>query len=91
MAVSITSSNTADIGQRAQQLYDRLRDTIETPENIGKRIVMEVESGDYEIDDTGVQASLRLQARHPEAKLYALHIGYKSAVSFCGALERRTP
>jgi hypothetical protein len=79
------------LGEQAQQLYDQLREKIETPENIGKLIVMEVGTGDYEIDHKGIGASLRLQARHPQSRLYALRIGYKSAVSFCGVLERRNP
>jgi hypothetical protein len=54
-------------------------------------IIIDVESGDYEIgDDTGIEASRRLQARHPGTILYGLRIGYKSAVSFGGGLERTT-
>ena len=88
MTNSITSTSSNGIDEQAQHLYDCLRETVETLENIGKLIVMEVESGDYEIDDKGIESSLRLQARHPEVKkLYALRIGYKSAVSFCGGLE----
>jgi hypothetical protein len=90
MATSITSPDSNGMAEQAQKLYARLRNQIETPDNIGKLIVMEVESGDYEIDDKGIESSLRLQARYPEAKLYALRIGYKNAVSFCGVLERRT-
>ncbi len=82
------SSSTSELGDKARQLYERLRPEIETPENIGQFIVVEVESGDYEIDAQGIESSRRLQARHPGAALYALRIGYKSAVSFCGALER---
>ncbi len=69
----------------------QLREQIETPENIGKLVVMDVDSGDYEIDEKGIASSLKLQARHPGSKLYALRIGYKNAVSFCGGLERTAP
>ena len=89
MTAQSLSPTISALGQRAQELYERLRPTIETPENIGKLIVMDVESADYEIDDLGIESSLRLQNRHPNATLYALRIGYKSAVSFCGVLERR--
>jgi hypothetical protein len=88
MAQPTSSSTGSDLGVRAQQLYARLRDTIETAGNIGKFIVLDVESGDYEIDDQGIESSRRLQARHPGAILYALRIGYKTAASFCGGLER---
>ena len=91
MANSTTPQNNSDTAEQARQLYEQLRDSVETPENIGKLIVMDVESGDYEIDDKGIETSLRLQERHPTGKLYALRIGYKSAVSFRGTLERVSP
>ena len=87
----MTTQLLSPLGQRAYELYERLRPKIETPENIGKLIVMEVESGDYEIDDLGIDTSQRLQSRHPGITLYALRIGYKNAVSFCGVLERTEP
>ncbi len=85
-------SSGEELEERARELYVRLRPQVETSENIGKLIVLDVESGDYEIDDeTGIASSRRLQARHPQAALFALRIGYKTAVSFCGALERSEP
>jgi hypothetical protein len=77
--------------ERARELYRRLRPQIETPESIGKMIVMEVESGDYEIDDLGIESSRRLHARHPGASLYALRIGYETVESFGGLRERAMP
>jgi hypothetical protein len=72
-------------------MYERLRSAVETPDNIGKLIVMDVESGDYEIDELGIQASRRLHARHPGASFYALRIGYKTVESFNGIVERVAP
>lgn len=77
-----------ELGQQARERYEQLRPVIETEENIGKLIVMDVESGDYEIDELGIEASRRLQTRHPGATLYALRIGYKTVESFAGVLER---
>ena len=88
MAISTPPPLSHSSGEKAQQLYTRLQEKIETPENIGKFVVLEVESGDYEIDDEGIGSSRRLQSRHPGATLYALRIGYKTTVSFCGGLER---
>lgn len=76
--------------KRAVALYEELRPEIETTENIGQMIVMDVASGDYEIGELGIQASYRLQKRHPDATLYALRIGYKTVESFGGVLERMT-
>ena len=88
MSISTLSSPENALGERAQKLYTRLREKVETAENIGKFIVLDVESGDYEIDDQGIESSRRLQDRHPGDALFALRIGYKTAVSFCGGLER---
>ena len=90
MGASTSSSMKSDFGKQAKELYSRLRAKVETPENIGKFIVFEVESGDYEIDDQGIESSRRLQIRHPGKALYSLRIGYKTAVSFSGGLERTT-
>jgi hypothetical protein len=83
--------NDDTLDERGRELYHRLRSTIETPENIGKMIVMELESGDYEIDDLGIESSYCLQARHPDAPLYALRIGYETVESLGGIRERTIP
>lgn len=86
-----TETLNTDIGQRARELYERLRPRVETPPNVGKLIVIDVESGDYEIDEQGIESSRRLQARHPGAMLYALRIGYRTVESFGGVRERTAP
>jgi hypothetical protein len=74
---------------RAWEIYYRLRPQIETPDNIGKLILLDLDSGDYEIDDeTNLDAVHRLQARRPAGELFALRIGYETAASFCGNMER---
>lgn len=78
------------LNKRARQLYEQLRPQIETPTNIGKLIVMDVDSSDYEIDDMGIETSRHLQARHPNATLYALRIGYNAVEAIGGILERTT-
>ncbi len=93
--MSQASHSSAQTGRSAQQLYDTLRAQVETPENIGRLLVMDLDSGDYEIDtsrdDIGLEATRRLQSRHPGASLHALRIGYQTAASFCGVLERTQP
>lgn len=77
-----------DLGDRAWQHYSRLRPQVETPENIGKLILFDVDSGDYEIDDeTDLNAVHRIQSRRPASKLHALRIGYEAVCSFDGGLE----
>ena len=74
----------------AWEIYYRLRDKIETPENIGKLIIIDANGGDYEIadDDLGLAQCRRLRKKNLKADLFALRIGYKTTASFCGDLER---
>lgn len=91
MSTHSLSSAVSPLGLQAQELYERLRSEIEKPENIGKLIVMDVESGDYEIEDKGIETSRRLQSRHPNTTLYALRIGYRAVEALGGILERTDP
>jgi hypothetical protein len=75
-------------GHRARKIYDQLCRTIETPDRIGQMIVIDPETGDYEIGPNEIEASRQLQKRKPGARLYGLRIGYKVAVSFGGVMER---
>lgn len=78
------------IGDQGEALYaSQIRDSVETDANIGKMIIIDVDTGDYEIDPTGIEAAHHLHAKRPNARLYGIRIGYLTAESFGGALERR--
>ena len=71
-----------EIDLRGQELYEsRIRSIAETDENFGKRIVIDIETGEYEIDDDGLKASRKLISKHREAALYGLRIGYNAVYS----------
>jgi hypothetical protein len=82
------------ISKRGQELYEHnLRSQVETEENIGKIIVIDVETGNYAIDANGLEASRRLRADHPDVKpesLFAIRIGYNSVFAVGGAVTRTT-
>ncbi len=75
---------------RAWQLYYQIRSKIEIPENIGRLILLDVDSGDYEIaqDKLGFAASALLRQRHPDADPLALRIGYEAVEVLGGVMER---
>jgi hypothetical protein len=57
--------STEEVARRGKELYEKgIRAQVETVENIGKIISIDVETGDYEIDDDLVVTSRRLQAKH---------------------------
>ena len=61
---------------------------METEENIGKQIVIDIETGEYEIDVSGLDASLRMLAKKPDAALYGARIGYDAVYAIGGSLTR---
>ena len=78
-----------EIARRGKALYaSRLRDRIETTENIGKIVAIDVETGDYEIGDDLVLPSLRLRAKHANAALWAERIGFDAVYAVGGTLVR---
>ena len=67
-----------EIAQRGKEWYEReIRSKVEEG-NKGKILLIDVETGDYEIDDDHLQATRRALAKHPGAALYSLRIGYPS-------------
>src|SRR5438034_1229097 len=59
------------ISQIGHEIYEtQLRSKVETEENIGKLISIDINSGDYEIGEKPLWAIQKLQARRPEAEIW---------------------
>ena len=56
-------------------------------EHRGEFLVLEVESGDYEIAVDMLDAEDRLKARHPQGRFYGIRVGFKAALSLGGYLS----
>lgn len=70
---------TEEVGRRGQALYDQqIRDKVEA-EHAGRFLVVDITTGDYEIDEDDLAASDRALAKNPHAVLYGLRIGYPAA------------
>lgn len=66
-----------DIADRAQTLYnERIRSYVDKEENRGKYLVIDVDTGEYEIDVDHITASNRAVSKRPDAVLYTMRIGY---------------
>ena len=76
-----------EVGARAKEWYDNhIRPVVETDENIGKIIVVDSETGEYEISKTSdsLDVSLRMLEKRPDARLVQFRIGYPVVHSFGG-------
>lgn len=75
--------------QRARSLYEQcIRQQVETEENIGKMVIIDVDTEDFEIDLLGIDSARKLRQRHPGGHLFGIRIGYNVAESFSGFIER---
>jgi len=73
-----------EVELRGEEIYEQqLRADIE-PDNKGRFVVIDIETGEFEVDDDDLQATKRVLARRPGAVLYGLRIGYPTAYTLGG-------
>ncbi len=78
-----------EIANRGRELYDqRIRTLVETDENIGKIVSIDIVTGDFEIGDDLIATGDRLFARHPRAAIFGVRIGYNAVYAVGGSLVR---
>ncbi|MDE0322459.1 MAG: hypothetical protein OXN27_00925 [Candidatus Poribacteria bacterium] len=77
MSYSDTTSET--IAARGEEIYQQqIRDKVD-PKHKGKFLVLDLETGDYEIDAEDLVATDRLLAKHPNAIIYGVRVGFPAA------------
>ena len=76
-----------EVCDRAREIYRQKRKHLVEPQENGKFIVIDIETGDYEIDEDEIAADERLHERRPDAVGYLGRIGYEAAyrMGFGGA------
>lgn len=67
-----------DVAMRGRLRWRELNPTLE-PGNRGKYLVINVETGDYEMADDALQASRKARAKYPGEVLYGMRIGYPAS------------
>lgn len=70
--------NTLDeVVERGQALYDRsIRAEVETPENKGKLLMVDILTGDWAIGTDRIEMGRRARLKNPDAVLYGVFVGY---------------
>lgn len=78
-----------EIVRRGQEIYDeKLRPQLET-DNRGKYLIINVDTGEYEMDVDDLAASQRARARFGGARLFTMRIGYPAAYRLGATLSRQ--
>jgi hypothetical protein len=77
------TDNANTIAERAKLWYAKqISGVVEKPENRGKMVAIDVLTGVYEMDSDLIAAVNRLKMRVPNAEMFAMRVGYPTAVRF---------
>jgi len=77
-----------EVVSRGEDIYrERIRSLVEAG-NKGKFVVIDIETGDFEVDEDDLQATKRALAKRPDAVLYGLRVGYPTAYTLGGHIAR---
>jgi hypothetical protein len=71
-----------ELARRGQELYESgIRQQVEA-DNDGKIVAIDIETGDFEVDDDTLIASDRLLERNPDAQTWFIRIGHRGVHRF---------
>ncbi len=73
--------------RRGQEIYERDILPLLHPDDKGKFVAIDIETGLYEIDPKDMIAVNRLYARRADAHPWLLRVGYRATVHFGGFRE----
>lgn len=80
------SAKTADVAQRAKQLYEqKLRTDLEAT-HMNEFVAIEPDSQSYYLDHTFMEAGLAAKKAHPNRKSFVIRIGHDAAFHIGAAL-----
>ncbi len=71
--------SSGEIAERGQALYDQQVRGIVESSHKGEYLVLDIETGEYEMDVSELAALKRAKAKNPGAAFYMLRVGYSSA------------
>ena len=72
-----------EIGEKGREIFRKISKELEK-DYFGKFVAIEVDSGDYFIGDTSIEANTKAREKYPSKVFYLGRIGYRTAFSFHG-------
>lgn len=91
MNVQKSQFTNEEIGRIGEEMYRRDIRSKVLPQHKGEFLVLDIDTGDYEIGIDDLQTEKRLRARRPNGVLYGLRIGYTSAYTLAGRMVEDSP
>ena len=79
-----TEYSREEVAARGEAIYnEEIRSKVES-QHEGEFLVLDIETGEYEIDQDDLNATKRVLAKRPDAVMYGLRIGYPAAYRLGG-------
>ena len=86
-----TNYSPQEVESRGEEIYQQqIRKNIEAG-NKGKFVVIDIRTGEYEVDEDDLRATKRALSKNPDAVLYGLRIGYPAAYTLGGHISTEKP
>jgi hypothetical protein len=77
--------NLKELARIASEVYDRQVRPALRPENDGKFVAVDIETGDYEVDKDDYTALMQLRSRRPAAaEIWLMRAGYPTTYDMRG-------
>jgi hypothetical protein len=77
--VSTTKRSLDELASLGGDIFDRQVRPVLRPEDDGKFVAIDVETGAYEIDEDDYAAVARLRSRKPAADVWLMRAGFRAA------------
>jgi len=84
MTETTTDRDPDDLQRRGEDILRHVVQPNATPEDHGKYVAIDVDTGEYVIDRDDAQAIVRVQASQPGAAIWLARIGYRTTYRFGG-------
>ena len=89
--MSVDQNAARAIADKGEKIYaETIKPSINFEQEKGKFVVIDVNTGDYEIDKRDAAATRRLRDRRPEAVTYAVRVGRPTAYRMIGMKINRS-
>jgi hypothetical protein len=91
MAVRQRRYSKEELARRGQELYESgIQQQVEMG-NDSKIVAIDIETGDFEVDENIVPATNRLFERHPDAQPWVIRIGHRAVDRFGARSLKKNP
>jgi hypothetical protein len=68
-----------EIAEKGKRIYEEQLRPMMNSEDHGKFIIIDIETGDYELDESDVVATQRALDKNPDAVLFGMRVGYPAS------------